>query len=340
MSATTVQSTVHWGQIVRAHRARRGLTQRVLAAEAGISVRALRDIENGRVRTPQPRSVAAIAAAIGIDGSELARAPGAAGPAIAVLGPVEIGPGRADLGSAKLRCLLALLALQPETTVSREEIVDTLWGDDPPASASALVNTYVKRLRDLLARRYFVRAGRGYRLDVEADLLDVHRFRDHDNRARRARDDGNVTLACDLFAEALACWRGPAGQDTRLVRHPAAVAMAVRRVSAALSYADLALATGRHEQAATELRKVTRDEPLHEGLHARLMLALAAGGDQAAALAVHTTFRARLAEEVGVGPGAELADAHLRVLNQDLPSAPLSRRVPPRLRYRPVPSPA
>lgn len=315
-----VPATVHWGQTVRAHRARRGLTQRVLAAEAGISVRALRDIENGRVRRPQPRSVTALAAAIGIDGSALSRTPFPAGPAIAVLGPVEIGPGRADLGSPKLRCLLVLLALQPETTVSREEIVDALWGADPPASAFTLVNTYVKRLRDILARRYLVRAGHGYRLDIETSLLDVHRFREYDSQARRARDHGDVTQACDLFAEALGCWRGPAGQDTstRLARHPAAIAMAVRRVSAALSYADLAPTTGHHEQAAAELRKVTRDEPLHEGLHARLMLALAAGGDQAAALAVHATFRARLAEELGVGPGTELADAHLRVLNQDL----------------------
>ncbi|MFD2419927.1 BTAD domain-containing putative transcriptional regulator [Amycolatopsis pigmentata] len=333
-------ATVHWGQTVRAHRARRGLTQRRLAAEAGISVRALRDIENGRVRTPQPRSVSALAAAIGIDGAEFTRPPSAAGPAIAVLGPVGIGPGHADLGSPKLRCLLALLALQPETVVLREEIVDILWGGAPPASASALVNTYVKRLRDLLARRYLVRAGHGYRLDIEPALLDVHRFHDRDSRARRARDDGNVTLACELFGEALGCWRGPAAQDTnaRLARHPAAIAMAGRRVSAALSYAELALTTGRPEQAATELRKITRDEPLHEGLHARLMLALAAIGDQAAALTVYTAFRARLADEFGVGPGAELTAAHLRVHNQDPPAAPLTARTRPR--YRPASGPA
>jgi hypothetical protein len=97
------------------------------------------------------------------------------------------------------------------------------------------------------------------------------------------------------------------------------VAIAGRRVSATLAYADLATALGRHEQAVSRLRALVDDEPLHEGLHSRLMLALAGSGQQGAALGQFADLRARLADELGIEPGPEIAAAHLRVLRQDVP---------------------
>jgi tetratricopeptide (TPR) repeat protein len=118
-------------------------------------------------------------------------------------------------------------------------------------------------------------------------------------------------------------WRGPVLADlgTRLGQHPAAVALARRRVGAALAYADLAIDAGGYEQVAVHLRALAQDEPLHEGLHARLMLALAGCGEQAAALHLYAGIRGRLAEELGIEPGAELQAAHLRVLRQQVPIA-------------------
>jgi DNA-binding SARP family transcriptional activator len=51
-----------------------------------------------------------------------------------VLGPVEaIGDdGPLQLGAPKQRALLAFLLLNANTVVSREQLVDALWGAEPP----------------------------------------------------------------------------------------------------------------------------------------------------------------------------------------------------------------
>jgi Bacterial transcriptional activator domain len=90
---------------------------------------------------------------------------------------------------------------------------------------------------------------------------------------------------------------------------------------AGLAHADLAIGLGRGEQAVTPLRVLCGEAPLHEGLHARLMLALAGCGQRAAALELFAELRARLADELGIGPGAGVADAHLRILRQELPGS-------------------
>ncbi len=115
-------------------------------------------------------------------------------------------------------------------------------------------------------------------------------------------------------------WRGPVLADAghHLRRHVCAVALGRQRVAAALTHADLAMELGRPEAAATPLAAVVADEPLHEGLHARLMLALAGDGEQAAALGLFAEVRARLRQELGVEPGPELQAAHLRVLRQEI----------------------
>lgn len=102
-----------------------------------------------------------------------------------------------------------------------------------------------------------------------------------------------------------------------LRQHPTEVALSQRRVAAAPAMADVAGRLGRVDESVQWLRALARDEALNEALHARLMLALAASGEQAAALRVYADLRDRLGEELGIGPGAELQDAHVRVLRQD-----------------------
>lgn len=75
------------------------------------------------------------------------------------------------------------------------------------------------------------------------------------------------------------------------------------------------------------MQPIVAQEPLHEGAGARLMLALAGSGQQAAALRFFTEMRARLVEELGVEPGAEILAAHLRVVRQELPVAASSNGV-------------
>ncbi|MBW4704682.1 MULTISPECIES: BTAD domain-containing putative transcriptional regulator [unclassified Micromonospora] len=319
------------GGEIRRRRLGAGLTQEQLAERAGISVRAVRDIEQGRVRNPRAESLRRIAAAVG---PPQLKPPGPAPPVatpaptlrIDVLGPlrIQVGVEPVTLGSNRQRMLLGLLALHPDAIVSRHEIVDVLWGHDPPDSCLNLVHTYVARLRRVLDQpggpaATITHVGGGYRLRVDPAQLDLSRF-----AAAIERAEGSVAgdlPSLDRLAGALALWRGPVLADAApsLTQHPTAAALNRRRIATAVTYATLAVDLGLPDRAVRELHAVASHEPLHEQVHARLMLALAACGQQARALALHRNLRDRLAEQLGVEPGPELREAQLRILRQDLP---------------------
>lgn len=304
-------------EAVRRLRTSAGLSQGAVAARAQVSERSVRNIESGAVR-PQRDVMRRVADVVGLDLSVL---PVGDGLRIGVLGPfvVEAGGEPADVGPAKQRSLLALLALRPGIPVGNDEIVDFLWGDRPPASCVNLVHTYASRLRRALqAHRSGVQVSSvrgGYRLTADADALDLLRFEERVEAAQRSK-------AVKAYEQALDCWRGPIlnGMPASLRQHPAALAAERRRLNTALEYADVALSDGRCD--AERLHPLAGEEPLHEGLRARLMLALAASGQQAAALRAFDDIRRRLDDELGVQPGIELRDAQLRVLRNDLPTAP------------------
>jgi DNA-binding SARP family transcriptional activator len=329
------------GAVLRSSRLRARLTQQQLATQAGLSLRALRDLERDRVRHPRSGSLGRLVAALRLAEADAARLMAAAGePAeavvagrlrIGVLGPLTVWRGDAlvDLRQAKLRDLLGLLGLHPGQVVSRQEIVDALWGEEPPASCLELVHTYVARLRGILepgrGRRatgvVVVLGAGGYRLEVDADALDLLAFDALEGRARAAWRAGDLDAALALFGQAVGLWRGPVLADLgpQIRRHPAGVAVAQRRLAVAVAHADLAMELRRWEAATEPMAGLCAEEPFHEGLHARLMLALAATGRQAEALGLFGELRARLAEELGVEPGDEVTQAQLRILRRQLP---------------------
>ncbi|WP_370944115.1 tetratricopeptide repeat protein [Amycolatopsis sp. cg5] len=312
---------IAFGQALRASRLRAGLTQRKLAEQAGVSLRTIRHIEQGQVERPRQDSIRRLAAALESRGeSPWTAAVGAL--RIGVLGPLEVARGddAVPLGPLKQRSLFAVLALQPNEVVSREEIIDVLWGDRPPASCLNLVHTYVSGLRKLVEPSRARESGAvislvsgGYRLTAEPGELDLTRFDELVALARRA-PHGEARK--ELFEQALDLWRGPVLADLppNVRQHPVAVALAGRRVSATLAYADTALAVDGAEDAIDRLRLVAHHEPLHESLHGRLMLALAAAGQQAAALRVFADIRRRLGEELGIQPGKDIRLAHGKVV--------------------------
>ncbi|WP_433219640.1 tetratricopeptide repeat protein [Dactylosporangium sp. CS-047395] len=325
------------GELLRRHRLRAGIDQQELAGRAGLSVRGLRDIEHDRVRRPRPESVERLADALRLSEDDRhalrsALTGGGKGAAqtvqVRVLGPLSVAREdvAVEVGSPMLRSLLGLLAIHPRQAVSRDEIVDVLW-ERPPRSCLNLIHVYIGQLRRLLEperrRRGTAATVRlapgGYLLDLDPTGLDVARF---DELHARSRGDA------EALGAALDCWRGPvlAGADPRLRAHRTAVALGRRRVETALAYADLALETGDSAQAVARLLAVAPDEPLHEGLHARLALLLAEGGERAGALRVLADVRTRLADELGVEPGDELRAAQLRVLRE--PAADLAPAVP------------
>ncbi|GLY44016.1 XRE family transcriptional regulator [Amycolatopsis sp. NBRC 101858] len=293
---------------LRDRRVLAGLTQAQLAERAGVSLRAVRNAELGNVRRPRPETERRLREALAEAPPERVR--------IGVLGPLTVWRGDCpvEIGAEKQRLLLAMLALQPNRTVRREDLVDVIWDESPP-SGLELLHTYVARLRRALRPADPIATDKGgYRLTADVEDLDLLRF--------------EALLAEDAHREALELWRGPALADVgRLRQHPARLALAMKRAKAVMAFTEAA----DPEDAAIQLRVLTAEEPLNESAHARLMQVLAASGRQAAALAVFEEIRLRLDAELGIEPGAELRAAQRQVLRQDFAAPEPPARVPAQL---------
>jgi DNA-binding SARP family transcriptional activator/tetratricopeptide (TPR) repeat protein len=338
------------GTIIRRHRLALGWTQEDLAARAELSVRALRDIEQSRVSRPRSGSLQALANALHLSGQDrwelldaASRPAGAGAPLyLGVLGPLMIryDDEPVEITQSMQRNLLCLLALQAGTVVPRDQIVDLLWGSDPPRSCLSLVHDYVGRLRKKLepARRRWSNSSLirsvsgGYLLDVEADELDLRQLEELATAGFEAYEAGAPEAALGLLTRAMGLVRGRVLADgsERLRQHWSATAAAHQVLVTTLSAADIAIAAGQPGLALGWLRPLIDQVPLHEGVHARLILALAGNGDQAAALDHFAAIRGRLADELGVEPTTELQEAQLRVLRQDLPTGRLAPSHPPK----------
>ncbi|MFJ1812752.1 MULTISPECIES: BTAD domain-containing putative transcriptional regulator [unclassified Streptomyces] len=244
----------------------------------------------------------------------------------AVLGGVRVfrGDVELELGGPQERAFLALLLVGAGQPVAVGEIVDVLWGADPPRSAVNVVRRHVGSLRRLLepgiaARaegRWLVRGAGGYRLVTDGDSSDLLEFRALREEGRRLADRSPVQ-ALELLTEALSLWRGPlaAGIPAPARAHPAFDAVDRERLAAVRQAADAALRAGRPDVALPELRQAAARHPLDEPLQAALLRALAAVGHRSEALAAYEAVRARLAEELGIDPGAELREARDAVLH-------------------------
>ncbi len=256
-----------------------------------------------------------------------------------VLGPVEVLDGERPLplGGPAQRAVLALLLVHAGEVLSIQQVVDELWGDAPPATARAVVHSYVSRLRTLLRpverqshAALLVTAPAGYSLRFEAERLDLCRFERLCAAARRAAAQGRVTEAADGLGAALALWRGPAlagiGPD-RL--RATADRLEEQRVTALEQRIALDLRLGRHRELVGELEALVAAYPFREGFVGQLMLALWRSGRQVEALAVYQAVRRRLVSELGVEPGAALQQIQREILTADSVSPVGSRPAPP-----------
>ncbi len=337
------------GEVLRQHRLAAGLTQQEVAERAGVSPRALRDLEQGRTRQPRARAIRGLADALRLSPAErailmdtLTAARAAAGSSrIGVLGPLQVirDGQRTAIPSLRQRTMLGLFALHHRQVVQTSDIIEVVWGEDPPRTVRNLIQVGVSDLRALLgsAGRSLRLANGGYCLALPGPGLDLDQFDDLVRRAQTAGSAGQAAQAADLYAQALSCWRGQvlADADDRLRQHPAAVAVSRRRIAAAVAFADVAIAVGDGDRVVGTLRALSHEDPLHEAVHGRLMLALATTGEQAAALRLYTELRTRLVEELGVEPGAEIRAAHLRVLRAEAQAQRIA--VPTKVSASPAP---
>ncbi len=245
----------------------------------------------------------------------------------AVLGSVRVERTGAEpaWGRPQERALLALLLVRAGQPVAVSEIVDVLWGRLSPDSAVNVIRRHIGSLRRMLepglpnraTGRWLIRDAGGYRLLVDADSLDLLRFRRLRDEAHRVRGDteGSATRVVELLTEALGLWRGPvgAGLPEELRERAGFAAVDRERASAAREAADAALRAGLPAAVLPPLREAVADAPLDEPLLARLVRVLAATGRETEALHTFRAARERLADELGIDPGPELRDAHRRV---------------------------
>ncbi|MEU9730685.1 BTAD domain-containing putative transcriptional regulator [Streptomyces sp. NPDC048002] len=263
-----------------------------------------------------------------------------------VLGPVRAWRAEELLstGSPQQRALLAALLLREGRTATAAELIDALWGDEPPSQALAAVRTYASRLRKILAPGVLVSESGGYAVrGLHDGALDLAEAQELATEAEKARGTGDLCHARDVLNRALALWDG---EPLAGVPGPYAEAQRVRleewRLQLLESRLDMDLEQGCHAEAVSELTALTAAHPLRERLRELLMLALYRSGRQAEALAVYADTRRLLADELGVDPRPGLRELQQRILRADPglaePSAPLAE--PPAVPVRPAQLPA
>ena len=238
-----------------------------------------------------------------------------------VLGPLRVVDGRTDvrLTARRHRALVAALLLRRGKTATVDVLIESIWGDDPPATAANVLRLYVSQVRRLLPQGRLTRTQAGYALVVEPGELDLDVFEGLLARGGKASAAGNHELAAALYGEALALWRGAALAD--LVDEPLAAIEAGRldelRLHALELWAAAALELGRGADVLPELQQVVALHPLREGLRRLLMLALYRDDRQAEALAVYREGRRQLVEELGLEPSDELRELERRIHRRD-----------------------
>jgi YVTN family beta-propeller protein len=238
-----------------------------------------------------------------------------------VLGPLEVrDDGRSlPLAGAKQRALLALLLVHANHVLSRDRLIDELWGDEPPETAVQSLQVYVSRLRKLLPADTLLTRPPGYLLEVEPSELDLQRFERLLAEGREALVQGDAGRASDVLHEALALWRGPALAE--FVFEPFAQSEIGRledlRLAAVEQRIEADLALGRHSDLIGELEALVAENPHRERLRGELMLALYRSARQAEALEAYQDARRALVDELGIEPSADLQQLERQILTHD-----------------------
>ncbi|MBO0866950.1 MAG: winged helix-turn-helix domain-containing protein [Micromonosporaceae bacterium] len=251
---------------------------------------------------------------------------------VSVLGPLEMAVnGKLVTPSApKLRNLVALMALRQGHVVTRDTLMEELWGEAPPVSALATLQTYIYQLRRLLGeepgggRDTLVTKPLGYLIQLGPDDLDLAVF-DRLVEQGRAALAGAPDRAARLLGEALRmCTPNPLSDvDAGPVLGVHISQLAERRLQAIELRVEADLRLGRHREVIGELKTLVAQHPFHEGFSASLMLALERSGRRPEALEAYQALRVTLGEELGIDPSPRLRGMYGALLAVDSqPSQP------------------
>jgi predicted ATPase/DNA-binding SARP family transcriptional activator len=257
-----------------------------------------------------------------------------------ILGPLEARRDGEplDLGSGRVRVLLAALLLERGQVVTRDRLVDVLWGDSPPETATKIVQVYVSRLRAVLGADAIVTGGRGYAAAVGEHNFDALRFERLSAQASAlvTKEPGRAVALLD---QALGLWRGAALADISARElAPAVDRLEELRFAAIEDRLEAQLALGPAHGVVPELEALAAEQPLRERPLRLLMLALYRAGRQSDALAAYRAARERLADELGLEPSPELQALERAILNHD-PALIATHEPAVRPALPPVPTP-
>jgi DNA-binding SARP family transcriptional activator len=241
-----------------------------------------------------------------------------------ILGPLEArtGQGWTKIGAAKQRSVLATLLLRPGELVPTDVLIDEVWPGKPPARAANLVSVYMHHLRKLIGdtgAQLLVTRPPGYQVMLGPGELDTDQFARLVADGRQALASGAPDRAVDLLTEAVGLWRGRVLADVAATPLVAAEAdrLEQSRFEALELRAEANLACRRYGAVVLEVRRLVADRPLQEKLWALYMRGLAGDGRQAEALEVYEQARSKIADELGVDPGAGLRQLYQQILTAD-----------------------
>ena len=246
-----------------------------------------------------------------------------------MLGPLEVVDGVRSLNitAPKQRAVLCVLLASANQVVSLDQMIEHLWGDQPPPQATAALHMYISNLRRAFEPHRAPRSSGqvllsrppGYVLVVDDDLFDASRFTSGVSNAQARLAGGRPGQARQLLDRALGLWRGPAYAefDQDGFARAEIARLELLRVIALEARAEADLALGQSGAAASELEDLVARYPFRENLWAAYLLALYRSGRQADALRAYQSCRAQLVEELGIGPGPELRRLEAAILAQD-----------------------
>ena len=252
-----------------------------------------------------------------------------------ILGPLEVSDEEREhvIASGKQRALLAILLLHANEVLSGDRLIEELWGEQPPASATKGLQVQISRLRKALdgGESPIVTGRNGYSIRVAPGELDLERFTRLAEEGRQALGAGDPAAGAELLREALSLWRGPPLADFTFESFAQVQIGRLEelRLAALEDRIDADLACGQHAELVGELEALVAAQPLRERLRRQLVLALYRAGRQADALEAYRAARARLMDELGLEPTPELRQLEQAILTHDValraPAAPAAR---------------
>jgi DNA-binding SARP family transcriptional activator len=226
--------------------------------------------------------------------------------------------------------VLALLLLQANQTVPVPDLIQELWGGEPPASALTTLQTYVLQLRKRLAGALalppsevatttLVTVPGGYQFRTTSDDFDLPRYQRLAAEGQQALVAGDDALAADLLMQAQALWRGPALADVPAgpLLLPQVKRLQESRLTTVEHSIEARLRLGKHQVVLSELAGLTAEHPLDENLHALLMVALHRSGRRQEALLTFQQLRASMIEALGLEPARQLHLLQQAILADD-----------------------